>query len=161
MRKSLSAQRLVELLRRVEERAALLGEVVERRGRQGFAVELEVVVEPEVACPALHRLSGVQVKRVHVLVEESVAARVELAALVAVRLVGEGRADHSIRDLLAVDRDRELRFELGELLGVFPGQLAEIPLAGEPPELADPAPPFTARPIDLTWSSSVRFLWRS
>ena len=23
------------------------------------------------------------------------------------------------------------------------------------------APPFTARPMDLTWSSSVRFLWRS
>ena len=44
---------LIELLRRVEECAALRGEVVECRGRQGFAVELEVVLEPEVVCSAV------------------------------------------------------------------------------------------------------------
>ena len=49
----------------------------------------------------------------------------------------------------------------GELLGVIARQLAEVPLAGERHSSRTRAPPFTASPIDLTWSSSVRFVWRS
>ena len=66
----------------------------------------------------------------------SLRARVELAPLVAVGLVRDRRAEHPERNLLAVDLDLELGLELGELLGVLARQVAEVPLAGETPELA-------------------------
>jgi len=65
------------------------------------------------------------------------SARVQLAALIAVRLVRERGADHAVRDLLAVDGDGKLGFQLRELLGVVARQVAEVALAGETPELAD------------------------
>ena len=132
---------LVELFRRVEERAALHREVVQCRGRQRLPVQLEVVVELEVARSALHRLGSVQMERVHVLVEKIVRALVEHATLVSVRFVRKGRADHPVRNLLAVHRHSELRFQLGELFGVITGELAEIALAGEPPKLPYACPP--------------------
>ena len=128
---------LVQTLRRVEEVSALLGQLVERRGRQGLAVQLEVVGEAEVARTLLHDARRVEMQGVHVLVEQVVRARVQLAAFVAVRLVRKRGADHAVRDLLALDGDGKLGFQLGELLCVVARQVAEVALAGETPELAD------------------------
>jgi hypothetical protein len=126
---------LVQALRRVEEVAALLGQVVERGGGEGLAVQLEVVGETEVARALLDHLGRVEVQRVHVLVEHVVRKGVELAPLVAVRLVRERGTHHPEGDLLAVDRDGQLRLELGELLRMFARQIAEVALAREAPQL--------------------------
>ena len=49
-------------------------------------------------------------------------------------------AQHPVRDLLAVDRRLELGLDLGELLLVLAGQVAEVALAGEAPELGRARP---------------------
>ena len=51
----------------------------------------------------------------------------------------ESRLEHPERDLLAVDRRGQRRLELGDPLRFLAHEVAEIPLAGELPELAPPA----------------------
>jgi hypothetical protein len=64
---------------------------------------------------------------------------VDPLALVAVRLVRHRGPEHPERDLLAVDLGLEGRFELGRLLGLLAGQLSEVALGREAPELGDAA----------------------
>ena len=70
------------------------------------------------------------------LVENRVRLRVELAPLVAVGLVRKSRTHHAVGDVLSAHSHRQLRFELRELLGVLAGEVAEVALAGETPQLA-------------------------
>ena len=62
-------------------------------------------------------------------------------------------AEHPVGDLLAVDARLELGLELGDALGVLAGQVAEVALAGEAPELAVAAAP-SRRPSDCAVSSA-------
>jgi len=78
-------------------------------------------------------------QRVQALLGELDADPVEPLALVAVRLVRHRRAQHSEGDRLAVDLRFERCFELGDLLRRLAGQLAEVALDGEAPELGDVA----------------------
>src|SRR5918995_524730 len=72
------------------------------------------------------------------LVHELVPESFEALALAPVGLVHDRRLDHPERELLAVDGRREPRLLLGELLLELLRELAEVALAGEAPELADP-----------------------
>ena len=112
-------------------------ELVERRGGQDLSIELEVVVEPELVDAALDDLGGVEVDRIHPFVEKLVRSLVKLLPFVAVGFVRQRRADHPIGDVLAVDGELQLSFELGELLGVRARQFSEIALASEAPQLAN------------------------
>src|SRR5207244_10080140 len=123
--------------------------VVERRGRQRLPIELEVVVEAEIAGCALRRLRSLEVKRIHPLLEHLVRLRVEALALAAIGLVREDRADHSIGDLLAVDRDLGLRLERCESFGLVACQLSEVALTRETPQLADTGAPIHRPPDRL------------
>src|SRR5207244_433651 len=84
-------------------------------------------------------LDGVEVDGVEVLLGQLRAGLVEPLALAAILRVGDRRAEHPEADLLAVDLGLELGLEGGGLLAVLLRQVAEVPLAGEAPELADPA----------------------
>src|SRR5262249_27407787 len=63
----------------------------------------------------------------------------EPLALLPVRLVRDRRPQHPERDLVAVDRRTEPGLEIGRALVEVSGQVAEVALAGELPELADAA----------------------
>ena len=107
---------LEDLLRRVEERAALVGELVEPEAEA--AVELGVVRRLEPLDAVADDLDALGVERVQVLLGQLDADPVEPLALVAVRLVRHRRPEHPERDRLAVDRRLERRLELRDLLGV-------------------------------------------
>jgi hypothetical protein len=81
----------------------------------------------------------VEVDRVEVLLGQLLAGLVEPLPLAAIVGVGDRRAKHPEADLLAVDLGLELGLERGRLLAVLLRQVAEMALAGEAPELADPA----------------------
>ena len=124
----------VELLGLGEEGAALLGELVEREPEA--VVELEIARSAEGARALAPLLVQRGPARGQLLLRERDARRVELFALAAVGLVRDRGAEHPVRDVLAVDARRERRLEAGDLLGLGSRQVAEVALAGEPPELA-------------------------
>ena len=126
---------LVELLRRVEQVAALVGELVEPEAEA--TVELRVVRRFELRDAFADDAHSLAVERVQVLLGQVDADLVEPCALVAVGLVRHRRAQHPEGDRLAVDRRLEARLELGDLLRVLAGELAEVALGREAPELAD------------------------
>ena len=126
---------LVQLLRRVEERTALLGEGLEVEAEP--LVELEVVRCAELAHRVPHGGVCLEVDRVQMLLDELVARALEPFALRPLGCVRDRRPDHPKADLLAVDRRLQLGFEPRDLLLVLLRQLPEIALAGEAPELAD------------------------
>ena len=128
---------LEDLLRRVEERAALVGEVVEPEPEA--AVEVGVVRRLELLHALADEVDALDVERVEVLLGQLDSDAVDLLPLVAVRLVRHRRPQHAERNRLAVHVGLEARLELGGLLCLLAGQLAQIPLGGEAPELADPA----------------------
>ena len=68
---------------------------------------------------------------------EGRSSRVEPFSPGAVGLVRDRRAEHPVADLLAVDFHLELGFESRDPLALLAGDLAQVPLAGEAPELAD------------------------
>src|SRR5207248_10648302 len=72
---------------------------------------------------------------VEVLLAELAARLFERAALVSVRLVRDPRPEHAVRDRLPVDGRRECRLELARPRFLSLRQVAEIPAAGELPEL--------------------------
>ena len=127
---------LPEPLGRLEHGPALVRERLERHA-EAIAVELEVR-----ACAELDR-SGVRGEpalvqdRVQVLVAELGPRRLEPAPPLAVRLVRHGWAEHAERDRLAVHGRLELGLQRCLLLGVLARQLAEVPLAREPPQLEE------------------------
>ena len=61
----------------------------------------------------------------------------------AVILVAQPRFEHPVRDLLAVDGRGQGRLELGDALGLFAHEVAEVALARELPQLRP-----TAIPVD-------------
>ena len=73
------------------------------------------------------------------LVGEPAALDVEPLALRSVVGVRDRRPQHPIADLLAVDFRLELGLQPRDLLAVLAGEVAEVALAREPPELADAA----------------------
>src|SRR4051794_5867909 len=128
------ARVLPEALGRVEEGAALVGEIVERILEA--AVELRVVRRAEAFRLPVHDLRGTQVERVHVLFGQLIARTLEPFAPAAILRVGDRRADVAVRNVLAVDRRLEARLELSDLLLLQVDEVAEIALARELPELA-------------------------
>jgi hypothetical protein len=80
-------------------------------------------------------------KRVQMLFGQLDANPVEPLALVPVRLVRHRGPEHPERDRLAVDRGFERGLLLRDLLSGLAGQLAEVALDGEAPELGDVAVP--------------------
>ncbi len=127
---------LEDLLRRVEEPAALVGQLVEAEPEA--AIEVGVVRRLELLDALADDVHALDVERVEVLLGQLDADPVDLLALVAVRLVGHRRPQHPERDRLSVDLGLQGRLELGRLLGLLARQLAQISLGGEAPELADP-----------------------
>ena len=136
-RKSRSPTLLPERLRRVEQLAAL--------GRQGVEPEPEAPVELQIRRRAepRHRLAnlpgGLGVDRVQVLLGQLPPHRVEALAARPVRLVRDRRAEHPERDLLGVDGRAELGLGARDPLLVLAGELPEMALAREAPELPDAA----------------------
>ena len=128
---------LEDLLGRVEEVAALIGEVVEAEAEA--AVELGVVRRLEALDAVADDADAFGVERVQVLLGELDPHLVDPLPLVAVGLVRHRRPKHPERDRLAVDRRLEARLELGDLLGLVARQLAEVALRGEAPQLGDAA----------------------
>ena len=63
------------------------------------------------------------------------ARPVEPLPLAAVLGVRDRRAKHPVRHRLAVDVGLELGLEGGDFLAVLLGEVPEVPLAGEPPQL--------------------------
>ena len=115
-----------------QEVAALAGEVVERIVEP--AVELGVARRPEALGLAVHDLVLAAVEPV-VLLGRLVAGELEALAHVAVVGVRDARAEVAVRDRLVADLHR-LRLGLGDLLLLLAHEVAEVALAGEPPELA-------------------------
>ena len=143
---------LVDLLRRVEERSALVGELVEAEAEP--AIEVGVVRRIELLDGLFDDVHALGVERVEVLLGQLRADPVDPLALVAVRLVGHRRPEHPERDRLSVDLGLQGRLELGCLLGLLAGQLAEVALGREAPQLANPAvavrrPPKRLRLLEL------------
>ena len=123
----------VQRLRRVEERAALLGEIVELVVE--LVVERAVALDTEPACRFVRLAVGSEQQRVQVLVRELVANALDPLAPVAVCAVRDRRAQHAEGNLLAVDRRRQRRLELRRLLFVPARERAEVTLAGESRQL--------------------------
>jgi hypothetical protein len=121
----------------VQEGAAPLAHLVEPESES--AVELDVVGRSEGMHGVGDDLNRLELEREQVLLGERVAGVLEPFALVPVGLVRDRRPQHPVRDLLAVDRRRELGLQVGRALVVVAGQVAEVALAGELPELADAA----------------------
>src|ERR671924_513966 len=128
---------LVELLRRVEDLAALVGERVELEAEVAIEVGVGVGAEPRNRLVQLRY--SVDMDRVDVLLREAVAGLLEALPPRPVLLVRDRRAGHPVRGRLAVDARLELRFEGRALLGVLARQLGEVVLGREPPELRDAA----------------------
>ena len=126
-----------ELLRRGEEAAALFGERVEREAE--VAVELRVARDAEPLRLARHDFVRVQVQIVQVPVGQVVAQLLDVRPLLAVLLVHQPRAQHPIRDVLAVEARRQRRLELGDPLRLRAHEVSEVALARELPELAHAA----------------------
>ena len=152
---------LVELLGRVEERAALRGELVEleaealgrargRSARRARGSAARVV------------LDGLEVERVQVLLGQSSriarSSRSRLSRSGSFAIVGRSIRNGTVSPSTV---DLELGLERGELLGVRARQLAEVALAGEAPELADAAVAVDGRAERCACSSSVRSACRS
>ena len=72
------------------------------------------------------------------LLGQRVPGVLEPRTLVAVGLVRHRRPEHPVGDLVAVHGRSQLGLEPRGALGVLAGQVAEVALAGEAPELADP-----------------------
>src|SRR4029079_12518671 len=124
------ARVLPELLGGLQEVAALRCEVVERIVEP--AVELGVVRRPEALGLAVHNLVLAAVEPV-VLLGRFVAGELQSLAHVAVVRVRDARAKIAVRDRLVADLHR-LRLSLGDLLLLLAHEVAEVALAGEPPE---------------------------
>jgi hypothetical protein len=99
-------------------------------------VELDVAGLAQLLQALLVDADRVEVDRVQVLLGQGRAHTVDLAALLAVGLVPERRAEHPEGNLLALDLGFERRLEGRDLLAVLARQRAEVVLAGEAPELA-------------------------
>ena len=127
----------VLLLRRLQHRAALVRELLEREAKT--AVEVEVRLRAELRNRALHDLDGLDEDRIEVLVGEAVSRLLQALPTAAVVGVGHRRTDHPVGDRLAVDRRLELGLEGRRLLAVLARQLSEVVLGGEAPELGDAA----------------------
>jgi hypothetical protein len=127
---------LVQPLGRLEQIAALVGEIVEAEGE--LPVQLDVVRRPELVDGPLADLDRVEVDRVQVLVRELRAGIVESAPHVAVVGVRDRGPEHAVPDAVAVYLGLELRLETRDPLGVAARQAAEVPLARETPQLPDP-----------------------
>src|SRR5204862_4126891 len=93
----------------------------------------------ELADGRLRDLGCLEVDRVQVLVGDLAAGELELAPLLAVRLVGDGRTEHAEADLLAVDLHLERGLELAGALLLLGGPLAHEAVARESPQLAQAA----------------------
>jgi hypothetical protein len=102
-------------------------------------VELRVVRRTEVADALLLERDRLELDRQQVFLGELVPGELEPVALLPVRLVRDRRTDHPVGDLLAVDGRLQLRLDRGGALRVLAGQVPEVALAGELPELAHPA----------------------
>ena len=134
------ARLLPQVLGDGEEAPALLREVVEReaeaRGRGRRSCRRRAAGSragrPRPRCSS----SGVQV-----LLGELVPRRLDPLAAVAVVLVHQPRPEHPVRDLLAVDRRRQRRLELGDALRLLAHEVAEVARARELPQLARAAVP--------------------
>ena len=113
------------------------GELFEREAEA--RVELAVGGRAELARRGPSYLGDAHVALVQVLRGQRDAGAVEPLAPVAVGLVGDRGAQEPVADLLAVHRGRERRLEPRDLLGVRPGQVSQIALAAEAPELAGAA----------------------
>ena len=124
---------LVQRLGRVEERAALRGEVVEPVVE--LVVQLAVARRAERARRLVRLLVRGEQDRVQVLLGQLVAHALDPLAPVAVGAVRDRRPEHPERDLLAVDRRLQRRLELGRALLVPARQRAEVALAGKAPQL--------------------------
>src|SRR5439155_20389038 len=83
----------------------------------------------------------VEMDGIEVLLGQLRTGLVEPLALAAIFGVRDRRAEHPEADLLAVAVRLELGLEGRELLAVLFCQVAEVPIAGEAPELADAAVP--------------------
>ena len=124
-------------LRLLEECAGALGQLVELEPEP--SVELRVVRRAELAHCGLLDADRVQLERQQVLLGQRVAGVLEPLALVAVGLVRDRRAEHPVGDLLAVDGHGQVGLDLSGPLLVLTGQVPEVALAREAPELADAA----------------------
>ncbi len=125
---------LVERLGRVEEGAALTRQVVEPVAE--LVVELAVARDAEVAPRRRVRLLVRREQdRVQVLLGELVPHPLDALAPVAVVAVRDRRPQHPERDVLAVDRRRQLGLDVRRILLVLPRQRAEVAVAGEAPQL--------------------------
>ena len=120
-----------EALRVREQAAALLREVVQREAEA--AVQVGVIRRAQPPCLALDDLRRLQLERVQVLLGELVPRLFDPRPDVAVLLVHQSRPEHPVRDLLAVDRRRQRRLELGDPLCLLAHEVAEIALARELP----------------------------
>src|SRR6266545_4126963 len=128
---------LEQLLRRVENSAALVGELFEAKAEA--AIELGVVRRLELLDALGDDSHAVRVERVQVLLGQLDPDLVEELAPVAVGLVRDRGPQHAERNGVAVDRRLEARLEGRDPLGVLSRQLAEVALHREAPELADSA----------------------
>ena len=126
---------LEDLLRRVEQRAALVGELVEAEAEA--PVEVGVVRRVELLDAFLCKVDALGVERVQMLLGQLDADPVDLLPLVAVGLVRHRRPQHPEGDRLAVDRCLQARLEARDLLRLVAGEVAQVALGREAPELAD------------------------
>ena len=130
---------LPQALRRVEKRAALIGERIELEAEA--AVQVGVRLCAEARGLAVDHVDRMQVQRVEVLLGQVVTRLFEPLAPPAVGLVHDRGPQVAVRDRLAVDLGHERRLELGGALGLVADEVAEVALAGEAPQLARVAVP--------------------
>ena len=110
-----------------------------RAGSRSRRCSSVYVGAPSARTASADDLGRLELEGEEVLLGQRVARMLEALTLGAVGLVRDRRPDHPVRDLLAVDRRRQPGLEPGGLLVVLTGQVPEIAVAGELPELAGPA----------------------